>query len=858
MKPDDVAAQCQELLEKLRIAKDNLIFYKKTENFLALFEMGHRRNTLRAQQIDSFLIEHGIDLAHKRKARLSIREFANDESIAFRLVENRSAQSAAAFEENGQVLVANKNAGTIDVLRQDSGLQLYEHQKDALAELDQRIGRAGAGPFAGLLVLPTGGGKTLTAAHWLAQNLLDKGKKILWIAHRHELLSQAKDTFQKLAFQNILRERKSFNYRTISGIHDRPVNIKPTDDILIASKDSLNAGAGFAYLRDQWLRHQEEVFLVIDEAHHATARTYRKLIKDLQANVGQLRVLGLTATPFRTAEDEQGQLAKVFTDDIIYKIDLRTLISRGILSEPIFEEVKTKFDVASQLNLSDEDLTDIGRFDISSIGEETAKIIAKNKERNRCIVDRYIKHRKRYQQTLVFALNKENAIALKALFSEQGVGCEYVLSSIRDQGTGANNSRKANRDIIQRFRDQKLDVLININILTEGTDLPKVQSVFLTRPTISPTLMTQMMGRGLRGEKAGGTQKAYIVSFIDDWHDKVQWVNPEKLFIGGNTDFNDERDAPQKQLVKLISVSKIEEFALLANESISRARRESIENLPFIERVPLGIYYFVLLNHNDGEVEDREKNCEILVYNNIQPAYSDFLNELPSLFAHSKPADADYLSEAQLAALSDKVEAEFFAGYSLYPGYDIQDVRDVLQYYWQHKTLPAYVELEDRARFDIGAVAQHIWDADLTQRQEQEYKTKLWHDNQAEWQVFFGDKESYFIREIDLAKSRLNNPELFKKPSSVPTDTKELRRLEQFTMDEIRTINPLYWRQLSNQVYAKFRDADYYFSAKNGKRSKYKFLFQIDHIVPISKGGLTTLDNLQLLTKAENARKGTK
>lgn len=591
MKPDDVAAQCQELLEKLRIAKDNLVFYKKTENFLALFEMGHRRNTLRVQQIESFLTEHGIALAHKREARLSIQEFVKDESITFRLVRATRSKAAVAFEENGQEQVANEHAGTIDVSRQDSGLQLYKHQKDALAQLDQRIGHAGAGPFAGLLVLPTGGGKTLTAAHWLAQNLLDKGKKILWIAHRHELLSQAKDTFQKLAFQDILRERKSFNYRAISGIHDRPVNIRPADDILIASKDSLNAGAGFAYLRDQWLRYQKEVFLVIDEAHHATARTYRKLIENLQANVGQLQVLGLTATPFRTAEDEQGLLAKVFTDDIIYKIDLRTLISRGILSEPFFEEVETAFDVASQLELSDADLTNISRFDISHIGEKTAKTIAENQERNWCIVDRYLKHQKRYRQTLVFALNQDNAIALKALFKKQGIRCEYVLSSTRDQDTGANNSSKENRDIIQRFRDQELDVLINVNILTEGTDLPNVQSVFLARPTISPTLMTQMMGRGLRGEKAGGTRKAYIVSFIDDWQDKVQWVNPEKLFIEDNTDFNDEKYAPQKQLVRLISISKIEEFALLANSTISKAKRETIENLPFIERVPLGILF---------------------------------------------------------------------------------------------------------------------------------------------------------------------------------------------------------------------------------------------------------------------------
>lgn len=62
-----------------------------------------------------------------------------------------------------------------------------------------------------------------------------------------------------------------------------------------------------------------------------------------------------------------------------------------------------------------------------------------------------------------------------------------------------------------------MKVLINVNILTEGIDLPQTKTVFLTRPTVSTILMTQMIGRSLRGEKAGGTKEAYVVSFIDDW-----------------------------------------------------------------------------------------------------------------------------------------------------------------------------------------------------------------------------------------------------------------------------------------------------------------------------------------------------
>jgi superfamily II DNA or RNA helicase len=65
------------------------------------------------------------------------------------------------------------------------------------------------------------------------------------------------------------------------------------------------------------------VFLIIDEAHHATAKEYRELIEKIREAVPSVKVLGLTATPFRTADNEQGLLKKIFYDDIAYKIDLR-------------------------------------------------------------------------------------------------------------------------------------------------------------------------------------------------------------------------------------------------------------------------------------------------------------------------------------------------------------------------------------------------------------------------------------------------------------------------------------------------------------------------------------------------------
>ena len=150
------------------------------------------------------------------------------------MVEISGAQNAMDKKDKS---VKYDFAGKVNIADTESGIIPYEHQEKAFYNLNQKIIKTNKNPFAGLLVLPTGGGKTLTAGHWIAKNYLDKGKKVLWLAHRHELLEQAKNTFSdKLAFNDIFENKTSFNYRIISGIHDKPINIRPTDDLIISSQ----------------------------------------------------------------------------------------------------------------------------------------------------------------------------------------------------------------------------------------------------------------------------------------------------------------------------------------------------------------------------------------------------------------------------------------------------------------------------------------------------------------------------------------------------------------------------------------------------------------------------------------------
>jgi len=519
-----------------------------------------------------------------------------------------------------EIMTVNKNAGTVKIINGKNSRQLYEHQVNAIAALNKIDAQD---YFSTLVVLPTGSGKTMTAATWLLRSAVDKNKKVLWIAHRHLLLEQAAEAFFRNAYSDQMVHTTNFTYRIISGQHDRPIHIKSDDNVLIVSKDSIIRNLDSL---DKWLKNEKELYLIIDEAHHATAKSYRKIIDYVKNKNLKVKVLGLTATPFRTSEQEKGLLGKIFTDDILYKIDLDTLIKKGILSTPICESCNTDVILGDNLGLNA--IKSIEQLDV--IPEDIAEAIADNKERNRFIVKTFFENDnyKKYCQTLVFALNRTHAFTLKALFEHYGkkfgIKAGVIVSGTSAEFIGIDISNEENRRQIEAFRKGEIQILINVNILTEGVDLPKTQTVFLTRPTISTVLMTQMIGRALRGEKAGGTKNAYIVSFIDNWNSKIAWVNPESVLFGEDHEFVNKDYEHKKRIIRMISIEKIEEFARIVNETVDTTRLESLD---FIKRVPLGMYIFTFIDENN-----MEHNHQILVYDSTKNQYEELIAALPDLF----------------------------------------------------------------------------------------------------------------------------------------------------------------------------------------------------------------------------------
>lgn len=728
----------------------------------------------------------------------------------------------------------------------------YEHQRKAMEHLDL-MNKSKS--YSTLVVLPTGGGKTYTASLWLLKNAIDKGKKILWIAHRQMLLEQAAESFQKYAYAEVVPHISSFAFRIVSGSssHDRTSDIKPKDNLLIVSKDSI--GRNLNRL-DSWLAGEDEIYLIVDEAHHSTAKTYRKVIEYVKSKVPCVKLIGLTATPFRTSESEQGLLAKIYTDGIkdgqvvhndigiAYQIGLKELINRQILSNPTFESCYTEEKFGESLGV--DAWKSIQNFD--AIPDDIAEQMAESAERNKLIVERYRKNQDKYGQTIVFAVNVMHAIQLTALFKKAGIKADYIVSSIKDSITGVTISSQENEQKIADYRDGRLQVLINVNILTEGSDLPKTKTIFLARPTVSTILMTQMIGRALRGTKAGGTAEAYIVSFIDHWNEHIAWVNPESIF-GGSNEFVDNTADRLKRDLRVIAISKIEEFASILDDSIDTS---AIEKVPFIQRIPLGMYAFTYL-----EKDGMDLSHQVMVYDSTAEAYQNLMEALPSLF-ETFNATEEYLDDATLDKMEKTCRDSFFCG-EMIPAYERKDVINILKYYAQYESAPQFYTFEDvdRNKLDVSKIAQHIWDEDMGERKKAEYIDSIWESNDDNMLRLFFGRKLYFLRQLDVECMKISHPGIYE--DAGPDVKFGTRALEDLPLSEIGKYKPELEKELRDQAFEKSKNENgEYCCAICGMADKSRVWFQVDHITPMNEKGKSVPSNLQILCRRCNGTKGDK
>ena len=546
-------------------------------------------------------------------------------------------------------------------------------------------------------------------------------------------------------------------------------------------------------------------------------------------------------------------LARIFTDGIrdgktvhgdigiTYQIGLKELINRQILSKPIFESLYTEEEYGDSLGL--DAWESIQHLDVIPV--DIAEQIAVSAARNRLIVDTYLAKQKEYGQTIVFAVSVNHAITLSALFNKSKINADFVISSTKDALTGVTISREINDKKIQAYREGKLQVLINVNMLTEGVDLPKTKTVFLARPTVSTILMTQMVGRALRGTAAGGTASAYIVSFIDSWNEHIAWVNPETLFEGNNEFVDTERDRANRDL-RMIAISKIEEFARILDDAVDTT---ALEKVPFERRIPLGMYVFSYLEENGMDL-----SYQVMVYDSTAEAYRDMMDSLPTLF-QSFECKEEYPSSTMLSQMENQCRNSFFCG-EMTPSYEEKDIISILKYYAQYEAAPPFYTFDDidRSKLDVSKIAQHIWDEDMGERKRTEYVNSLWDNaDDAMLRLFFGRK-LYFLKQLDIELMKISHPGIYEDEQNVQFG---IRKLEDLPLFEIGKVNPSLEKALRDSAFAKARTKDgMYQCACCGAKDRSRVFFQVDHITPMNNGGKSVPDNLQILCRTCNGAKG--
>jgi superfamily II DNA or RNA helicase len=377
----------------------------------------------------------------------------------------------------------------------------------------------------GIVRLPPGSGKTRIVIdalikYWKKRSS-GKVRFILWIAQTEELCEQAFQSFKQAWAVEGETEQKLRLFRMWGA--ERVLPNLDQEGIIVAGIDKLFSG----------IRNNDEIsefqtgleslgaymgIIIVDEAHTSITRKYNTVFNTLGINFPsssghEIPLIGLTATPFRGYDqDDTKYLLERYNSNILYprgngfdpaiwsnwKHLKKELIDRRVLSKPIHLPIPTdrNFDV------------DYHDFVESPRGmEKLLDDISSDFERNRIIFNTLLDLSKEKKSIIYFAPSVTNANIMAALLRDRGVSSGVVSSAT---GSGIRQM------YIKKFKEQEIKILCNFGVLTTGFDSPLIDAVMIARPTNSPNLYEQMIGRGMRGPEFGGTEECLILDLLDN------------------------------------------------------------------------------------------------------------------------------------------------------------------------------------------------------------------------------------------------------------------------------------------------------------------------------------------------------
>lgn len=241
------------------------------------------------------------------------------------------------------------------------------------------------------------------------------------------------------------------------------------------------------------------------------APSYSRVLRFLRIDLGKpspIPVLGLTATPFRRVGDETRQLVARFNGKLLSSRSLGQEIvpelrRRKILSEP---EHKVLRYAGPEFQVEDVEKYREHFEQFNDFHPEFLRGVSESEQRNRALLKQLLDLPSDWP-TLFFGCTVEHAIAMAVLLRRANRAAEVVTSDTRSA---------TRRALIEQFRNGHLSVLCNYGVLTTGFDAPKVRALVVGRPTTSPVLYEQMIGRGMRGPKFGGTESCLVIDIEDN------------------------------------------------------------------------------------------------------------------------------------------------------------------------------------------------------------------------------------------------------------------------------------------------------------------------------------------------------
>ena len=343
----------------------------------------------------------------------------------------------------------------------------------------------------GLVHAATGVGKT-----YLAAFDSKSFKRVLFVAHREEILNQA-----AVSFRNV---RGNDDYGFFHG------DEKTTDkSVIFASVSTLGRKE---YLTEKYFAPDYFDYIVIDEFHHAVTGQYQNIVDYFKPQF----LLGLTATPERM----DGRNIYALCDyNVPYEIDLKQAINRGILVPFHYYGIFDETDYSDVRMIR-------GKFEEKSLTDTYLK----SRKRNDLIMKYYKKYGSR--RALGFCCSRRHAQAMAEYFTTNGVPAVAVYT--QSEGDPYTENRK---EAIQKLKNGEIRVVFSVDMFNEGVDITNVDMVLFLRPTESPVVFLQQLGRGLR--KAPGKEYLNVLDFIGNYESagKVRFFlsgNKENVLEGGN------------------------------------------------------------------------------------------------------------------------------------------------------------------------------------------------------------------------------------------------------------------------------------------------------------------------------------